>query len=289
MGIVRINSDGSLDESWMPNGNPDIIGGIRGWSLLPNGKIIVSKPLQGGNLTKYAILSEDGEFEQFFSFPISGGGLISDPRFAESISNNEMLIWGAGTVTHGVWGIYNFDNASFQAIAKGAGNYNTWGIAREETQIPVRLNNGDWITPVRKLPTYNNIPGGALKVSSNLSSWQVFPEYFNSYAKTAAVDASNKILLGGHELFSGDTLIESLIRMDENGVRDLTFDTSESISKIKLTSQRTTEVEKVIVLPDGKILVGGGFLVPSVEGRVDRRNLVRLNEDGSIDTTFRAI
>ncbi|MBK6410324.1 MAG: delta-60 repeat domain-containing protein [Flavobacteriales bacterium] len=45
----------------------------------------------------------------------------------------------------------------------------------------------------------------------------------------------------------------------------------------------TTLVNKVIVQPDGKILVGGGFDNYAGSGK---NNLVRLNSDGTVDSTF---
>lgn len=92
-----------------------------------------------------------------------------------------------------------------------------------------------------------------------------------------AIDANNKILLGGSmTLSSGSTV--GMMRLTADGSVDSTY-----------TDLGLSVVEAIAVQNDGKIVVGGSFsYAVTVNGTTTTySNLLRLNPDGTMDTTFK--
>ncbi|MFB3386209.1 T9SS type A sorting domain-containing protein [Flavobacterium sp. LAR06] len=85
-----------------------------------------------------------------------------------------------------------------------------------------------------------------------------------------ALQPNGQILVGGgFQSFNGSG-IRSVVRLNSNGDIDISF-------KTQISAYRY--VESLIVQPDGKILAEGNFSYPQNE-------LIRLNADGSHDTSF---
>ena len=81
------------------------------------------------------------------------------------------------------------------------------------------------------------------------------------------------ILVGDFTVYNG-TAVNRIARVNSDGSLDTTFNIGTGFN-----GQTTVAV----VQPDGKILVGGTF---TTYNGVARRNIARLNSDGSLDTTF---
>jgi uncharacterized delta-60 repeat protein len=75
-----------------------------------------------------------------------------------------------------------------------------------------------------------------------------------------------------------------IARLNANGTTDATFQGNVQPAGPDLATSLTPEVRAIALQTDGKVLVGGGF-VQSVNGTTVQR-LMRLNDDGSFDTTF---
>jgi len=89
-----------------------------------------------------------------------------------------------------------------------------------------------------------------------------------------AIQADDKILVGGSfSTFNGISR-PGLVRLNTNGTVDLNFNVGAGVDGT---------VFAIALQPDGKILVGGDFT--SFNG-LARTNLVRLNANGSLDPTF---
>lgn len=83
-----------------------------------------------------------------------------------------------------------------------------------------------------------------------------------------------KILIAGKSVtsYNGDDIF-GIVRLNNDGSRDSSFNTTEFVSQIN----------SIKLQPDGKILVGGNFT--SFNGTTSNR-LVRLNADGTTDSSF---
>lgn len=96
----------------------------------------------------------------------------------------------------------------------------------------------------------------------------------NDYVNTIAVQPDGKILAGGAFTAYNGVTRGYIVRLNADGTIDDTFLTGTGFNSIVL---------KIILQPDGKIIVGGGFT--SYNG-VARKALIRLNSDGSMDGSF---
>ena len=97
-----------------------------------------------------------------------------------------------------------------------------------------------------------------------------------------ALQSDGKIIAGGKFWkYSGST-VYGIVRLTTGGTIDTSF-TSYFTNDIEFLDDA---VKKVIVQPDGKILVAGEFTTYS---GVTRNSILRLNSNGTLDTTFGSI
>ncbi|HLM61800.1 MAG TPA: FG-GAP-like repeat-containing protein, partial [Pyrinomonadaceae bacterium] len=97
--------------------------------------------------------------------------------------------------------------------------------------------------------------------------------------RAITVQPDGKILLGGYFTSAGGRTRRAVVRINPDGTIDTTFG-DPGIEQFFYTS-----IAALVVQPDGKILVGGDFDL--VNGQT-RRHIIRLNTDGSLDTSFNA-
>lgn len=96
----------------------------------------------------------------------------------------------------------------------------------------------------------------------------------NSYVNTIALQSDNKILIGGY-FTSYDSIRKNRIaRLNSNGSLDATFN---------IGIGANGSVRSIVLQPDGKILIAGGFT--TING-IPASRVARLNSDGSLDATF---
>ena len=93
-----------------------------------------------------------------------------------------------------------------------------------------------------------------------------------------AVQPDHNILIGGNVMLGG--INNGIVRLTPTGAVDGTYKLAEFTSA---TPDGAVSIGSILVQADGKIVVGGLF---NAYGGVTRNNLLRLNPDGSLDTTF---
>jgi uncharacterized delta-60 repeat protein len=114
------------------------------------------------------------------------------------------------------------------------------------------------------------LPDGLVDNTFNIGSG------FNSQVYVMAMQSDGKIIAAGNftNYNSPANSQFRIVRLLSNGSRDTSFNIGRGADGI---------IETVLIQPDGKILVGGRFT--TFDGNLTPK-LVRLNSDGSIDTTF---
>lgn len=132
----------------------------------------------------------------------------------------------------------------------------------------IRRLNAD--LSIESTGTFN--PGSGITNEQN-------PVYYDfDRINAIAVQADNKILVGGSfSSFSGAAR-QNILRLNADGSIDTSF-TSPAFTTYNFRS----EVFSIAVQPDGKILLAGRF---STVGGIASPTVVRLNADGSVDTSF---
>ena len=104
---------------------------------------------------------------------------------------------------------------------------------------------------------------------------------FSYYIRTIETQSDGKILVGGEfGTLNGNTR-NYLVRLNSDGIEDDIFYTN--LTSTGDTSGFDNYIHIITVQSDGKILVGGRFY--GLNGS-ERNHLVRLNSDGTEDTTF---
>lgn len=98
----------------------------------------------------------------------------------------------------------------------------------------------------------------------------------NSY-NTLAVQTDGKILLGGYFTTYNGLASKHIIRLNSDGTPDTTFNVGLGPS---------STVTKIVVKPDGKIVIIGNFLTYA---GISRKGIAQLNTDGTLDLGFNTI
>ncbi len=102
---------------------------------------------------------------------------------------------------------------------------------------------------------------------------------FSEPTQAVAIQADGKILVGGVQgRFQGSAVDTCFWRLNSDG----TLDTAITLFGV---ASGKTEINDIVIQPDGKILLGGTF--DTYDG-VGRANIVRLNSDLTIDSTWTA-
>ncbi|MFM6928515.1 MAG: delta-60 repeat domain-containing protein, partial [Bdellovibrio sp.] len=273
--LARLNSDGTFDRTFS-------IG--TGFSLPADAvinSIVVqpsdSKILVGGKFTQYNgtaqnyITRLDPSGTRDASFNI-GTGFNNIVNALALQADNKIIAGGAfttfaGTAANRIARI-NSDGSldSGFNIGTGFSGGQVYSIALQgDGKIIV---GGDFTTfngiATKKLARINS--DGSLDTSFDMST------AFNSTVRAIAVLADQTILVGGSFTTYQGSAAPYLIKLLNNGQKDTSF--------VAPTSLLTDKVSSIAVQSDKKIVLGGSF------SGTDGRFLARLNENGSVDSTF---
>jgi uncharacterized delta-60 repeat protein len=118
-----------------------------------------------------------------------------------------------------------------------------------------------------------------LNSDGNVDTSFVIGTGFNDIVFITEEQSDGKILVGGRFTSYSGTSQNRITRLNSNGTRDTSF----SISTGFAGGIGTTDVLAIEIQSDGKILVGGNFA--TYQGQ-SYNNIIRLNSDGSIDSSF---
>lgn len=279
--VGRLNSDGSIDESF----KPQVDYWVRHMILLPDGKIIIGGMFTSvGNKPRKLIarLNPDGSLDESFN-PGRGGevsigtSIYGDPR--------EFIIWmdlqPDGKIL-ATGNFHDYDGASSSGIVRinpdgsrdasfnvGTG-INTWG------RFVKRFDSGQialsgWFT------SYNNRNFNRLVILNSDGSYD--PNFNAFYGDKTSVyvvhrQEDGKWITGGHSLNEQGLFKREIVRLNPNGSVDESWPT-----------KANEGVQNILPQPDGKIIITGQFT--SVND-VPKYSIARLNADGSLDPALHA-
>jgi len=272
--IARINSDGSLDNSFNQGTGANAI--IQSIALQANGKILI-----GGAFTSYngsardriARLNTDGSLDNSFNTGTVANAAVlsialqSDGKILLG-GNFGYLINGInGTLTSGIVRL-NSDGSLDNNFNPGRGGSSILSmIPQTDGKILIggsfQAFNGIARNSIARLNA-----DGSLDSSFNIGNGA------NDWIYSVLLQSDGKVIIGGaFDSFNG-TRKRSIARLNTDGSLDNTFNPSTGSDGI---------VAPVTIQTDGKILLGGDFT--SYNG-VSRKNIARLNSDGGLDASF---
>lgn len=272
-GVARLNADGSLDNIYFsPSSGADAA--VLAVAVQPDGKVIV-----GGSFTHFAgearsyitRLQRLGDLDTSFQAgaTVSLDGTVCDIAV---LPDGKIIIVGSFTHVGGVSrnriARLNTDGTLDTSFDPGQG-----ADATTETvvvQSDGKLLIGGYFTSIDSVSA-NFIA----RLNADGSRDTTFLGSTNSVVRTIALQTDGKIVIGGDFTNTGGTDHDRIARLEANGKLDTSFDPG---------SGADASVYAVAVQADGKVLVGGDFT--TFNGN-SRDYLIRLNDDGSLDSTHR--
>jgi len=295
--IARLNANGSLDSTFNVGGTganaalTDIV-------LQPDGKIIVSGYFMVYNGTAKSCLvrlNPDGSIDP--SFNSSGTGVANNAPIHSIVLQPDGKIIIGGTFTQ-----YNGITQNKIARLNSDGtldlsfNIGT-GIATTGMVHALALQPDGKILVGGRFTTYNGIarnkmarlnPDGTLDIGFNTPGVNGIGTPQLATVHTFLVQPNGKIVVGGDFGYYGNKNANNIVRIHANSVIDTSFSplmiwtgwTGSSVTGAGTDSP----VYDIAIQPDGKLLVGGGFL--GYNGTAFKSSIMRLNINGTFDPSF---
>jgi uncharacterized delta-60 repeat protein len=273
--LARINANGSLDTSFsVGSGFNNNVFNI---ALQPNGKILVTGiyTIYDGNTSQPRLtrLNEDGSIDTTFNSGNVGilGGSFTYANGIAVQSDGKILV-GGNFVFYNGSGVPRFmrinSNGSFDVAISAS--VSDLSVITVENDGKIYSTGSSFITK-RNSDTTADVSFGGGRHS------------LAQYGRSIVVQPDNKIIIGGwFGTYKGVAVPRSIIRLNPDSTIDTTFDVGTEGIKKNSESGRE-DVRALVLLPDGKIIVGGTF--EEYRGQ-NVYNIMRLNPDGSIDNTF---
>jgi len=322
--IVRINSDASVDESFVTTGFNNIVYKIL---LSGDGKIFVGgKFNKYNNVTKNGIakINEDASIDESFTI---GSGANNIVRNILILNDKKILLGGDFTVYAGT--MRNFIVKINENGTIDTGFNPGKGFSQSTTSFQ-QQSDGKLVIGGSYVVFNNNVkhylsrinPDGTLDYSFNPGNAA------DGTIRNVAVQSDKKLIIVGNFNSFNDSLNNRIARIDSEGNVDNTLQTgtgadlmvravaSQSDNKIiiggdfstfsgiaksylvrlsstgsidsdfKIGYGPTDPVRGILIQPDGKILICGDFTVFNTK---TANRILRLNTDGTIDTTFQPL
>ena len=274
--IARLNSDGSVDNTF--NVGTGFNGEVNDIEIQSDGKTLVGGRFTSydGNSRNYFIrLNSNGSIDNTLNI---GTGFNNEVKDIEIQSDGKILVGGRFTSYNGNGINYftrlNSNGSVDNTLNVGTGFNNDVSIIRTQSDGKILVDG--------IFTTYNgNSVNGIVRLNSNGSIDNTFNTGtgFNNYNFTVHIydiklDNSNGIIIVGQFTQYNGIDVNGIIKLNSNGSIDNTFITGTGFD---------ISPSKINIQSDGKILIGGRF---TRYNGIDVNGIVRLNSDGSIDTTF---
>ncbi|KGO87573.1 hypothetical protein Q765_05410 [Flavobacterium rivuli WB 3.3-2 = DSM 21788] len=269
-GIQRYNEDGSTDATFTTdaNTNPLYVVDIL---TLPNDKIITV----GGVLSR---LNADGSTDNSF---VNGGFDYGSANALARTPDGKLVITGDFAAYNGYTESYivkiNEDGSNDTSFTLGNGTGADNGITATVSQA----DGGILIMGYFK--HYNGVArNGFARITEDGILDETFNPIIGANEKVHATASApdGKVYIQGIFEISGGVTVNALRRLNADGTLDTSFDTGLGFTSRygPLDSSMVLEIQ-----PDGKLLVAGHIL--SYNG-VSAGQVIRINTDGSLDTSF---
>lgn len=278
--IARLNSDGALDTTFNPGYFIGATSVLASMAVQPDGKLLVvgkyalhgSTPMTAAatSVNNIVRLNLDGSRDTTYS--ITGADKYI---YDIAVQPNGNIIVCGEFETH--------DNVARRRISRSLSNgtidmtFNT-GSGSNPLVREVKVLPDNKIIIVGDFRLYNGVVRNRiakLNADGTLDSSFVSSLLINEAINTCEIQSDGKIIVGGNFTNFGGLPINRIARLNSDGSLDYSFIIGSGFNE--------SFIGDIALQNDGKIIVVGNFT--TYNGVVNNR-IVRLNADGSLDTTF---
>jgi uncharacterized delta-60 repeat protein/uncharacterized repeat protein (TIGR01451 family) len=275
-GLARYNTNGSLDTSFDTDGKVATVFGSndRGHDVVvqDDGKIVVVG--ESDNNFALARYNSDGSLDTSFGV----GGKVttdfgsSDNGWAAILQADNKIVVAGRSDNNFALARYNSDGNLDTSFGVDGKVITDFGSSNDIAQAVALLSDGKFVVAGQSnfsfaLARYNS--DGSLDTSFGTAG-KVFTAGFNSGSDDMVIQPDGKIVLVGN---SGDI---AMVRYNSDGSLDTSFGTD---GKVIIDFGSTEFGNGVAILPNGKLVFVGTTLNADIV-------LIRLNSDGSLDSSF---
>ncbi len=279
-GLVRLNPDGSIDETFDYGTGPDNL--IKVIACQPDGKIILGgrfDDFSGFQTSGIIRLNPDGSVDESFINPGPVGNVFNKEISDIFIQEDDKIVvtgieWDNGTTKYRVVRL-NQDGSIDLNFYVGDMKIN---VETEPGPGLISAGNGEfYIFGNHTWYDTFNIPG-IVKLKEN----GVLNDAFNLHLgdsptiKTAEYQPDGKLLLGGEFYEVNGVLTNNLVRLNVDGSVDMDFVNN-------IGSGSDADINSLAIQDNGNILIGGDF--NTFDGRFAQLFL-QLTNDGKYDSSF---
>ena len=265
--LVRLHPDGTVDEAF----HVDVPGSVLCVAVDADGKILLGggfSQVNGQERHHLARLHADGSLDEAFDPDVNN--LV----YCIAIQSDGKILLGGGFTNVGGHARHRIA----RLVAEGALDEEFSAAANGDVVTLVPLDNGKILLGGR-FTTLNGVARSKLAIVGNDGALD--PDFtlavIGEEVTSLALVAGGHICLAGNFTSVGGLARQGLARMQTNGTVDPDF--APSMTPVGYYQNILTLAPQA----DGKMILGGRF--SKVNG-VNRRNLARLNANGSLDTGF---
>lgn len=288
-GIVKLNSDGSTDNTFNSGSgfsNDSFIASVEDIFIQQDGKIIVAGSFNnynGNSCNRICRLNPDGSFDNSF---IIGSGFSNGPFNCST--DNIVILPSEKLLITGTFISYNGTNCEICRLnsdgtydsTSNYGNFNNYDDSFNEfvSINDLKIQSDGKILAGGNFTHYNGTARRKIVRINNdgtIDNTFTIGNGFNDTVTTLSIQSDGKIIVGGSFTSYNGSTTNRIIRLNINGTKDNTFNIGSGFLD--------GTVNNVLIQMDGKIIITGSF--SSYKG-VSKNRIVRLNVDGSIDSTF---
>lgn len=277
-GLIRLLSDGIFDATF--NGGQGVIGTVYSINIDSNNKLII-----GGNYKGYQKnYLQPIRYNKRYLMRLNQDGLIDEnfitvKGFDEKIKTIKLQLDGKLLIGGGYYSYNRVLRNKLSRLNNNGEIDNSFNIGtgfNEEIETIEVTSNGKIFVGGQFTNFNGNSQNRLIKLNENGTIDNSFNigNGFNENVLCIALQQDGKILVGGWFTQFNGVNKNFIARLNSDGSLDSSFNIGTGFNG---------EIRKIIVQADGKIIIGGYF---SNYNGVVQNNLVRLNQDGSLDNSF---
>jgi uncharacterized delta-60 repeat protein len=269
--IIRLNSDGTQDTTFITGSG--INGEVFAVAVQTDGKIMVTGNFQSYNgvaANDIMRLNSDGTIDATFS---SGTGFNIDVIAIAVQPDGKTIVGGRffdyNDILENNIVRLNSDGSKDTTFITGT------GFNRKVNSIVLQPDGT--IIIGGSFTTYNGATAsGIVRLNTDGTKDTSFTASTDiaGGVNAIALEADGKIMLGGDLRSYNGTGVGSIVRINSDGTRVVTFNTATGLNGL---------VNTIVAQSDGKIVVGGDFTTYKGESE---KYITRINSDGTKDTAF---